>query len=214
MIFIKVSVSFLKSKYSHKETINLIENSNCDYIHVDVMDGNFVVTKTEDLIKYLINSKKKLDVHLMVEEPLDYINDYAKLNVEYITIHSEINKDLSNLIDYIHSLNIKCGLAINPETDINKIEPYLSKIDQVLIMSVHPGAGGQKFIDSSIDKINILDNLRSINNYKYIINIDGGVNKETISAIKKTNIDMVVSGSFITLSDNYQTQIDILKKSC
>ena len=150
----------------------------------------------------------------MVEEPLDYINDYAKLNVEYITIHSEINKDLSNLIDYIHSLNIKCGLAINPETDINKIEPYLSKIDQVLIMSVHPGAGGQKFIDSSIDKINILDNLRSINNYKYIINIDGGVNKETISAIKKTNIDMVVSGSFITLSDNYQTQIDILKKSC
>ena len=81
-------------------------------------------------------------------------------------------------------------------------------------MSVHPGAGGQKFIDSSIDKINILDNLRSINNYKYIINIDGGVNKETISAIKKTNIDMVVSGSFITLSDNYQTQIDILKKSC
>ena len=208
----KVAVSFIKSKYDLKNTINNIEKTDADFIHVDVMDGKFVsnvnciYNEVKDVLK---NTNKLLDVHLMVENPIDYIIDYKNLNPKVITIHREINKNIIDLIDLIHSYNIKAGISINPKTSIEDIEDYLSIVDNVLIMSVEPGLGGQKFMDSILYKIDILNRLRKENNYNYTISIDGGINNETIEKVK--NVDYVISGSYICMSDNYQEKINTLR---
>lgn len=208
----KISVSYLKSKYDLKTTIDKIEKTDAEYIHVDVMDGNFVDNKTygyEELESILKNTKKPLDVHLMVDNPIKYILDYKNLKPEFITIHSEINQNIEDLIDLIHSYGIKTGISIKPKTSIENIENLLYKIDNILIMSVEPGMGGQKFMDSIIYKIDILNKLRKENNYNYLISLDGGINNETIEKIK--NVDFAISGSFICMSDDYQKQIDLLR---
>lgn len=206
----KVAISFLKSKYSIEETIKKIEETDTDYIHVDVMDGNFVPNKTDNFIKVLSNTNKPLDVHLMVDNPINYIIEYKNLKPVFITIHAEIDYCLKDLIDLIHSYGIKAGISIKPNTSIESIEKYLDIIDNVLIMSVEPGKGGQKFMDSVLYKIDILNKLRKKNNYNYLISIDGGINDTTISKVQ--NVDFVISGSFICMSDNYQETIDKLKK--
>lgn len=208
----KVAVSYLKSKYDLKTTIESIEKTDAEYIHVDVMDGNFVENKTyeyQELESILKDAKKPLDVHLMVENPIKYIIDYKNLKPEFITIHSEINQNIEDLIDLIHSYGIKAGISIKPKTSIEDIENLLNKIDNILIMSVEPGKGGQKYIDSE-DKINKLKILREENNYNYLISIDGGINNETIEKVK--NVDFVISGSFICMSDDYQEKINKLRK--
>ena len=208
----KVAVSFIKSKYDLKNTINNIEKTDADFIHVDVMDGKFVsnvnciYNEVKDVLK---NTNKLLDVHLMVENPINYIMDYKNLNPKVITIHREINKNIIDLIDLIHSYNIKAGISINPKTSIEDIEDYLSIVDNVLIMSVEPGLGGQKFMDSILYKIDILNRLRKEKNYNYTISIDGGINNETIEKVK--NVDYVISGSYICMSDNYQEKINTLR---
>ena len=208
----KVAVSFIKSKYDLKNTINNIEKTDADFIHVDVMDGKFVSNVNciyNDVKDVLKNTNKLLDVHLMVENPINYIMDYKNLNPKVITIHREINKNIIDLIDLIHSYNIKAGISINPKTSIEDIEDYLSIVDNVLIMSVEPGLGGQKFMDSILYKIDILNRLRKENNYNYTISIDGGINNETIEKVK--NVDYVISGSYICMSDNYQEKINTLR---
>ncbi len=208
---LKICASYLKSKYNLSTTIDKLNNSLCDYIHIDVMDGEFVNNKTYD-INTIINSfrmnNKPLDVHLMVKNVKKYIIEYADLLPEYITFHLEIDEDINEIIDIIHSYNIKCGISIKPNTDINKLKPYLDKIDLILIMSVEPGKGGQTFIPSTIDK---LKKLRKINK-KIIISVDGGINNETIKDIKKY-IDMAVSGSYICMKEDYNQQIINLKNS-
>ena len=208
----KIAVSFIKSKYSLFDTIDKINNTDADYLHVDVMDGKFV-SNTECIyneVKDALNkSNKKLDVHLMVDSPIDYIMDYKNLSPYSITFHSEINKNITDLIDLIHSYNIKAGLSIKPKTSIESIEKYLGIIDNVLIMSVEPGLGGQKFMDSQIYKIEILKRLRQENNYNYTISIDGGINNETINKVK--DVDFVISGSYICMNDDYQERINILR---
>jgi ribulose-phosphate 3-epimerase len=189
----KVGVSFISSDYSLEETIKKIEDSIADYIHVDMMDGNFVPTKNfeiADIKKMFKNTNKKLDVHLMVCSPNKYVRDLAKIpSVEYITIHYESHRRPIDVINMIKHTGKKIGIAINPETKVSHIVPLLSHVDQVLVMSVKPGKGGQKFMDSVLYKVETLKELRDENNYKYIINIDGGINADTISLAKESGVD-------------------------
>ena len=208
----KISVSFLKSKFDKYETLEKINNTDADFIHVDVMDGSFVegVSNSYDEVKNVLRSvKKPLDVHLMVSNPISYIMDFKNLKPEIITIHYEINNNIYDLIDLIHSYGIKAGISIKPKTSVDSILNILPNIDNVLIMSVEPGLGGQKFMDSVTYKIDILNRLRAENNYKYQISIDGGINNESIK--KVNNVDYVISGSYICQSDNYQERINSLR---
>lgn len=208
----KVSASFIKSKYDEKNTINLLNKTNCDYLHVDVMDGVFVENKNFSFNEFLEWQKENelpLDVHLMCQNPKKYIKEYVNLNTEYIIIHSEIDRDLKELLSLIHCYGINAGLSINPTTPVSKIEKYLYDVEQVLIMSVEPGKGGQEFMESVIPKIDELKRIREENNLEFVISIDGGINDKTIDNVK--NCDMVVSGSFICMSDDYQEKINKLK---
>ena len=178
--------------------IKYIDSLNPSYIHVDVMDAKFVKNKMDMLNLPILNSK--IDVHLMVYDIKEYIDLYKQYNPQFITFHYEATDDVIGTINYIHSLGIKAGLAIKPNTRVEEITEYLNLIDLVLVMSVEPGAGGQKFIDESEDKINYFYELRKQNNYQYLIEVDGGVNFD--SKIKCRNADMLVVGSYITTSDN------------
>ena len=204
----KVSVSFLSSKDVINDLIDL-EASNCDYIHVDVMDGKFVKNKklpfkVLDRMSYVM--KKRLDVHLMVNDPTKFIDQYATLNTEYITIHVELG-DINKYLDLIKTFGIKCGIAINPDTDIKLLEEYLDKIDLILVMSVFPGAGGQSFMEETTDRINKIKSM--IDKRNILISVDGGINDKTIS--KVSNSDIVVSGSYIINGDDFQEKINSLR---
>ena len=146
----------------------------------------------------------------MVKNPKKYIKKFALLNTERIIIHVELTKNVEKYLDYIRSFGIKNGLAINPETDISALKPFLDKIDTILIMSVEPGLGGQGFITTSVDKLNKIKKMVNDSKNNIEVSIDGGINDTNIKELK--NADIVVSGSFITNSNNYQEQIDKLRK--
>ena len=209
----KVSVSILGLN-DRKKAISLLNNTNCDYIHIDVMDGSFVPNKqftTEEINNLGIISKKKFDVHLMVDNPREYIENLDISNIEYIIVHSEIDKDINELLDLIKSYNIKCGLSIKPNTDISILTPYLNKLDLILVMSVEPGFSGQEFISNSLDKVSKLKQIIKNNNLDIVMAIDGGINGSNASLVKKSGIDMVVSGSYVTNSLDYQDKINDLR---
>ncbi len=199
-----ISVSFLKSKYDRITTLNMIDESDADLIHVDLMDGIYVKEKNfeiNDIINNLTDLFLRLDIHLMVYDPLKYIKELLKLNVYMITVHLDGTPNIDEVISYVHSKGVKIGIAINPDEDVNIIDKYLDKIDYVLIMSVYPGKGGQTFIKEVLNKIPYLKDKH------VLIGIDGGINDEVIALIKPYNLDIVVSGSFICMSDNYNEQI-------
>lgn len=205
----KVSGSFLSNNDKLYE-INRLNNSNVDYIHFDVMDGKFVSNKNitvSELPKLIDNVKKKIDIHFMVSNPDKYIEKICYYNIEYITIHYEI-KNLEDYIDKIKNYGFKVGIAIKPETDIEKIYYLLDKINLVLIMSVEPGKSGQKFINVS-DKINKLKQEIINRKLNVKISVDGGINEEVLTYVKEA--DILVSSSFI-LSD-LDKNVDILKNS-
>lgn len=200
----KVSVSILSSfgdkKCSTKELMKVYDKTDVDYIHIDVMDGKFVDRKTfsfSDIKKSSIVTNKKLDVHLMVNNPKKYIDDYALLNTEYITFHYEAVKDTLNMINYIKNYGLKVGISINPNTPVEVLYPYLKYIDMVLVMSVECGASYQSFIYDTVSKIKKLKTEIEEQKYKILINVDGGINEETSKLVCESGADMVVSDSFI-----------------
>lgn len=210
----KIAASYLSIEENLEEKIKALDNTDIDYIHVDVMDGIFVDNKTyefDSIENILKNTSKPKDVHLMVKDVYTYIDLYCKLNPEYITIHLEIDENILDVIKYIKSKNIKAGLSIKPGTYIGKILPYLSCVDLVLVMSVNPGYGGQKFLDSAIERLYYLINVRKENDYNYLIEVDGGINNDTIRLIDKG--DIAVVGSYITDSDDYALQVQNLRES-
>lgn len=203
---IKVSTSILTCNNRIQATEKL-NKTNTDYIHIDYMDGIFVDNKefTIEEIKTLSKiSTKKLDIHIMAENPEPIIQELKGLNIEYITIHYEINKPLDKIINLIHNQGYKCGISIKPKTDSKNIIEYLKKIDLVLIMSVEPGKGGQKFIPDVLNKI------KELKQNNLIIEIDGGINDTNIEELKNI-VDIVVVGSYITNSSDYNKQINNLK---
>mgnify|MGYP004502201943 FL=1 len=207
----KVSVTFLSSTDVVRD-LKLLDMTDTDYVHVDVMDGKFVPNKTmpfseiKNIGKY---TSKRLDIHLMVEDPSKYIPLYASLNAEYITFHVEVDEDIEESLKMIRNYSIKAGLAIKPETKISELVPYLPYLDLVLVMSVEPGAGGQKFIEGTEDKINELRELLDTYHSQAVINVDGGINDVTCK--KCYNADIVASGSYVVRSDNFQEKISSLR---
>ena len=207
----KVSASFLSSKNIPQDLIKLNE-TDVDYIHLDIMDGKFVPHKSLPFseMKHIHEfTSKRLDVHLMVENPSKYIPLYSELNTEYITIHEEIDEDIIEDLNMIKKYSIKCGMAIKPNTKVSRLVPYLPYLDLILIMSVEPGAGGQEFIKESEDKLKEVRDLLSSYKMTPIVSVDGGVNDKTITLCSDAN--MVVSGSYITNSNNFQEKISSLR---
>lgn len=206
-----VSASFLSSKYP-PEDLKKLNETDVDYIHVDIMDGKFVKNKTmpfREMRKIYKFTDKRLDVHLMVRRPEKYIPLYAELNTEFITFHLESGDDIISNLELIKSYGIKCGLAIKPDTEIKELVPYLPLLDIILIMSVEPGMGGQKFIKGTHKKIEELKVLLKEYNSKALINVDGGINNNTKEETKLS--DIVTAGSYIIRSNNFQRKIDSLR---
>ena len=207
----EVSVSILGGYDNLDETIEKVNNSTCDYIHIDVMDGKFVdnvkfpLDITKDVIK---KSKKKTEVHLMVND-INTIRKYIVLKPDVLILHVEIIKD-KDIINEIKKNKIKVGLAINPETKIEKLLPYLKDIDLVLFMSVKPGRGGQVFKKMTLSKIK---RLKKISPNNLIINIDGGINDTNSLLCKQAGCTRLVSGSYITNSKTYDDRINKLKNN-
>ena len=208
----KLSISYLSMEKRTDEEMNKLNQTNADYIHVDIMDGRFVKNQTEDddqQIAWLKEAQKPLDIHFMVKNVNKYIDLYECLKPEYITFHVEATKDIVKTIEAIKSRGIKVGLSLKPHTDLYELMPYLSLIDLVLIMSVEPGAGGQEFIPASVKRLQELLKIRAENQLAFKIEMDGGLNSDTIRLVP--DLDMAVSGSFVCNSDHYQERIEALK---
>lgn len=205
----KLSISLLNSKDKTLDT-NKLNNTDINYFHIDVMDGKFVSQKSFSIneIKEISSiSRKPLDVHLMVEEPSYYIENLKELsNINNITIHLEIKKDINSLLTKIKECGIKRGISIKPNTDINLLKPYLNNIDLILVMSVEPGLGGQSFIEETTERLKDIKKL--IKDYDILLEVDGGINDKTIKKIPLS--DIAVVGSFVTKSDNMEESINKL----
>lgn len=208
----QLSVSFLGIKENRKENIFKLSNEKIDFLHVDVMDGEFVESKTESLenLKKILPLSVPFDVHLMVKDTLQYIEEYATLRPHYMTIHAEVDGLLKG-IDLIKSKNIKVGISINPDTPVSKIMPYLPLVDLILVMTVKPGKSGQKLIPSTVNKVNELKRICDIQKYSYQIEVDGGINDVTIKMCESA--DIFVVGSYITERMSYEKQILRLKQA-
>jgi ribulose-phosphate 3-epimerase len=191
--------SFLSSDFSKiKDEILSIDQAK--WLHFDVMDGKFVQNKTYDhnMLKTIGDfSNQVFDTHLMVEKPEDVVDDYIRNKADIITFHYEASDQPLALIKHIKNKGVKAGISIKPDTPVEVLDDLLKDLDLVLIMSVEPGKGGQKFLPSAIDKIAYLNQKRIKNQYTYQIEVDGGINFETAQMVKDVGCDIIVVGSFI-----------------
>lgn len=205
----QIEVSYLTRKEDLQKTIQKIEESSADYIHVDIMDGQFVPKQTEpmeEVYQVLMHHKKPLDVHLMTYHVEEWANKLKPLKPDYITFHIEAETNPNAIIRKLKQFT-KVGIAINPETNLVKIAPFLNDIDQILVMSVKPGKGGQSFKKESLEKIEKLKELKREYGFTYIINVDGGITDETASLVRQSGANFCVSGAFITTSEYFEEQI-------
>lgn len=208
----EISTSILNAD-DRIEAIVKLNRTNHSYVHVDVMDGNFVSDtqfNVNEIRAINIVSNIPLDVHLMVDDPIKYVNKLNDLNIKYITFHVEVKKNISKIISKIKELGYGVGLSIKPDTDIEELIPYLKDIDMILVMSVEPGKGGQKFLNKTIDRVKKIKNIITKNKYDIKIEVDGGIDDKTITMLD--GVDIAVVGSYIIKSDNYSGRINKLLK--
>lgn len=213
---ILIAPSILSADFAKMgEEVESLQNSGADMIHIDVMDGVFVPNITMG-IKMVKDIAKRttlpLDTHLMIVEPWKYVEQFAKAGSDYITVHYEACKDrLKQTLDEIKSFDAKCGLVINPDTPVEKVASLIPECDMVLVMSVSPGFGGQKFIDSVLPKIQEISTIISNTNKEILLEVDGGINFETCALVKKAGANVLVSGNTIFSSIDRTKAIDDLR---
>ncbi len=214
---IQISPSILSADFSQLgKEIKKLEDAGADMIHVDVMDGHFVPNLTigPPVIKALKkNSSLPFDVHLMISPVHKYIESYASVGADIITIHPEATKNLLGSINKIREFKKKVGVSLNPETKIEIVEKLLDQIDLILIMSVNPGFGGQKFMPEVLNKVKKLDEIRKNLKLNFVIEIDGGINFENSKLAIKSGVDILVSGTTIFKNNNgdIKKNIDLLR---
>ena len=210
----KVSLSILTADFANMEASLKDALLTTDYVHMDVMDGEFVpnISIGPAFVKSIRKiTDKPFDTHLMIMHPQNYIKQFVDAGSQYITFHVEADCDVKSTIDLIKSYGIKAGISIKPKTKVEDILEYLPLVDMVLVMSVEPGFGGQSFMMDSIDKVKMLKELKVKNNYSYLINIDGGI-KDTTAPLISPYVDLAVSGCYVCNADNPKERIDVLHR--
>lgn len=208
----KITVSYINSLYNQKKTVDLINETSADAIHVDLMDGIYAGTKNFDinhLPEIFKDNRKPIDIHMMVNRPSGYLNDLLKLKPYCIYIHPSTEPSAFGLLNELNNYGIKRGLVINPDEEIPSFSHYFPYVDRVLLMSVVPGKGGQKFLDSTKERLQELIKYKKDNNFE--IYIDGGINDETIKEV--LNADGIISGSYICMNKDFENRINNLRNN-
>ena len=212
---IKVAPSILSADFAKMyEAVKMLEQTETDYIHCDVMDGVFVpnITFGQPMVKDLkIHTKLPLDVHLMIQSPERYVEEFAKAGADIITVHAEATIHLDRTIQLIKSAGKKCGVSLNPHTPLNVLDYVLDELDMVLLMSVNPGFGGQKFIPSSLRKAAELKAMIEERDLDVDIEMDGGIGPNNVKEVTDAGVNVVVAGSAVFCADNPQEVIRKLK---
>lgn len=212
---VKIAPSILSADFARLgEEIKDVERGGADYIHVDVMDGHFVPNITiGPLIVEAIRpvTKLPLDVHLMIENPDQYIEAFAKAGADYITVHVEACRHLHRTIQLIKSTGVKAGVVLNPATPVDSLKHIIEDVDMVLLMSVNPGFGGQKFISSVLPKIRLVKELADSLNPDLEIEVDGGVNEETAKLVIEAGANVLVAGSAVFNKEDREAAIASLR---
>ena len=210
-----IAASILNSDFKNLESeVKRSEKAGCEWLHFDVMDGHFVpnISFGYYVLNCIKDSSNQLkDVHLMISHPKKYCKNFIDSGADLITFHYEAlnnENEIIDLIDYIHSLKCKVGISIKPNTQVNVLLPYLHMIDLVLVMSVEPGFGGQKFNEICLDKIDFLNKYRVENKYKYLIEVDGGINFLTAPLVIEKGVDVMVVGSYLFNSDDMKESVN------
>ena len=209
------SPSLLSADFGRlNDDIDMLNDSDADYLHLDIMDGVFVpnISFGFPVLKYVAKrSKKPLDAHLMIVEPQKFVNEVKNLGCEYMTVHQEACVHLDRVVNSIKEAGMKAGVALNPATPVDTLRHCIGSLDMVLVMSVNPGFGGQKFIPYTIEKVRMLREMIDKAGAGTIIEVDGGVNLETGAALAQAGADMLVAGSFVFSAQCPQAQISALK---
>ncbi|MBQ4164083.1 MAG: ribulose-phosphate 3-epimerase [Turicibacter sp.] len=212
---LKIAPSILAADFSKlAEEVKCVEELGADYIHIDVMDGHFVpnITLGPGIVKCLRpHTTLPFDVHLMIENPDQYIKEFKDAGADIITVHVEVCRHLHRTLQLIKQYGMQCGVVLNPHTPLEMIKHVLSDVDWVLIMSVNPGFGGQTFIPDSLNKISTLNQWRQDGNFSFIIEVDGGVNEETARLCEEAGADVVVAGSAVFNAQDRQLAIQKIK---